>query len=185
MNSTSCRRGYADPACRGIGPIEDESMKKSRATRAAAVGVAGIALLAAAVAAAQQPIVYPAKGQSVDQQKRDEGECFVWARDYTGVDPAAVAQQPPPQQSSSWGGGERAGGAVRGALGGAAIGAIAGDTGQGAAIGAVAGTMLGGRRARQNAAARDQAAAGQSQAQIDTFNRAYGACLEGRGYTVK
>ena len=109
----------------------------------------------------QQPIVYPAKGQSVDQQKRDEGECYVWAKDYTGVDPAAVAQQPPPQKSSSWGGGERAGGALRGALGGAAIGAIAGDTGEGAAIGAVAGTMVGGRRARQNAAAQDQAVASQ------------------------
>jgi len=45
--------------------------------------------------------------------------------------------------------------------------------------------MVGGRRARQNAAARDQAAVSQNQSQIDTFNRAYGACLEGRGYTVK
>lgn len=143
------------------------------------------ALLVAAPGHAQQPIVYPAKGQTVEQQQRDEGDCHVWAKQYTGIDPVAVAQQPPPQQSSSWGGGERAGGALRGALGGAAIGAIAGDTGEGAAIGAVAGTMMGGRRARQNAAAQNQAAVSQNQAQIDTFNRAYGACLEGRGYTVK
>jgi hypothetical protein len=142
-------------------------------------------LLLAAPGHAQQPIVYPAKGQTVQQQQRDEGDCHVWAKQNTGIDPAVVAQQPPPQQSSSWGGGERAGGALRGALGGAAIGAIAGDTGEGAAIGAVAGTMLGGRRARQNAAARDQAAVSQSQAQIDTYYRAYGACLEGRGYTIK
>jgi hypothetical protein len=160
-------------------------MGRIRKVRLVAGLSAGLALLPGLGALAQQPIVYPAKGQGVEQQKRDEGDCYVWARDYTGIDPAAVAQQPPPQSSSSWGGGERVGGAVRGALGGAAIGAIAGDTGEGAAIGAVAGTMLGGRRARQNAAARDQAAASQGSAQIDTFNRAYGACLEGRGYTVK
>ncbi|MBP6381616.1 MAG: hypothetical protein KBG29_06105 [Pseudomonadales bacterium] len=141
--------------------------------------------LAASTPAWAQPIVYPAKGQSPAQQQKDEGECYVWAKQYTGIDPAAVAQQPPAQNSSSVGGGERVGGAARGALGGAAIGAIAGDTGQGAAIGAVAGTMLGGRRARQNAAARDQVAASGTQAQIDSYNRAYGACLEGRGYTVK
>jgi len=132
-----------------------------------------------------QPIVYPAKGQSAQQQQKDEGECYVWAKQTTGVDPAAVAQQAPPPSSSSVGGGERIGGAARGALGGAAIGAIAGDTGQGAAIGAVAGTMLGGRRARQNAAARDQAAVSATHSQIDTYYRAYGACLEGRGYTIK
>jgi len=146
---------------------------------------AGLSLLGGAVAAAQQPIVYPAQGQSLDQQKRDEGECYVWARDYTGIDPTAAAQQPAPQGSSSWGGGERVGGAFRGALGGALIGAIAGDSGKGAAIGAVAGTMVGGRRARQNAAARDRAAASQGAAEIATFNRANSACLEGRGYTVK
>lgn len=132
-----------------------------------------------------QPIVYPAKGQSAEQQQKDEGECHVWAKQNTGVDPAVVAQQAPAPSSSSVGGGERLGGAARGALGGAAIGAIAGDTGKGAAIGAVAGTMLGGRRARQNAAASDQAAVNATQSQINTYYRAYGACLEGRGYTIK
>lgn len=141
--------------------------------------------LAAGSLANAQPIVYPAGGQSTAQQQKDEGECYMWAKQNTGVDPAVVAQQAPPPKSSSTGGGERVSGAARGALGGAAIGAIAGDTGQGAAIGAVAGTMLGGRRARQNAAAQDQAAASGKQAQIDTYYRAYGACLEGRGYTIK
>lgn len=148
--------------------------------------LAGVAMtLVASTPAWAQPIVYPARGQSGAQQQKDEGECHVWARQNTGVDPAVVASRPSPAPSSSVGGGERVGGAARGALGGAAIGAIAGDTGQGAAIGAVAGTMLGGRRARQNAAARDQAAASGTQAQIDTYYRAYGACLEGRGYTIK
>jgi hypothetical protein len=146
---------------------------------------AGVSLLAFAGFAWSQPIVYPAKGQSAQQQQRDEGECHVWAKQNTGVDPAVVAQQPAPAPSSSVGGGERVGGAARGALGGLAIGAIAGDAGKGAAIGAVAGTMAGGHRARRNAAARDQAAANQKQSQIDTYYRAYAACLEGRGYTIK
>jgi hypothetical protein len=83
------------------------------------------------------------------------------------------------------GGGERLRGAARGAASGAAIGAIAGDAGKGAAIGAVGGTMVGGARARNNR----QAAADSSQAQVqgamDTFNRAWSACMEGRGYSVK
>ena len=140
--------------------------------------------LAAGSLAHAQPIVYPAGGQSASQQQKDEGECYMWAKQNTGVDPAALAQQAPPPKSSSTGGGERVSGAARGALGGALIGAIAGDTGEGAAIGAVAGTMFGGRQARQNAAARDEAAASGKQAQIDTYYRAYGACLEGRGYTI-
>lgn len=145
----------------------------------------GISLLAFAGVAWSQPIVYPAKGQSAQQQQRDEGECHVWAKQNTGIDPAVVAQQPAPPPSSSVGGGERVQGAARGAVGGLAIGAIAGDAGKGAAIGAVAGTMAGGHRARKNAAARDQSAANQKQGQIDTYYRAYAACLEGRGYTIK
>jgi hypothetical protein len=45
--------------------------------------------------------------------------------------------------------------------------------------------MVGGARARNNR----QAAANSSQAQVqgamDTFNRAWSACMEGRGYSVK
>ncbi|MGH9366859.1 MAG: hypothetical protein ACRD3M_04195, partial [Thermoanaerobaculia bacterium] len=108
----------------------------------ACIRIGGAALLALAfAAAAQQPIVYPAKGQSPQQQQKDQGECQVWATQSTGIDPAELAQTPVPQQQSSVGGGERVQGAARGALGGLAIGAIAGDAGQGAAIGAVAGNF--------------------------------------------
>ena len=148
------------------------------------IGVA--ALCIAATAMAQKPLVYPAKGQSASQQSKDDGECYVWAKQNTGIDPAVVAQTPPPQATGpAVGGGERMRGATRGALGGAAIGAIAGDAGEGAAIGAVVGTMAGGRRARQNQEAQNQQAQAQHQQQINTFYRAYGACMEGRGYTIK
>ncbi|MEN3365962.1 MAG: hypothetical protein V7606_3236 [Burkholderiales bacterium] len=135
--------------------------------------------------ASAQSVVYPAKGQSATTQSKDEGECYAWAKKSTGIDPAAVAAAPPPQQSGSTvGGGERMRGAARGTVGGAAIGAIAGDTGKGAGIGAVAGTMAGGREARRKQEASSQAAQGQQGQTINTYNRAYAACMSGRGYTV-
>ncbi len=76
---------------------------------------------------------------------------------------------------------------------GAAIGAIAGDAGKGAAIGAVSGGLLGG--ARGNTVKRKTTSRNQEQweqEQVNNYarnrteyNRAYSACLEGRGYTVK
>jgi hypothetical protein len=158
----------------------------------------------ASTVAAQSLIIYPAKGQSAEQQKKDEGECQIWAKGNTGIDPLALAgqaSQPPPvaAQAPPPPGGQRVRGAARGAAGGAVIGAIAGDAGKGAAIGAAAGTVAGGARKRQaeqqTAAANQQAQAqanqqaqaqsANTQAQLATFNKAYAACLEGRGYTVK
>ena len=155
--------------------------------------IISIALLAAIVSAPAiaQQVIYPAKGQSAQQQQKDEAECYTWAKGQTGYDPAQATQYaaPPPQQSA---GGERLRGAARGAAGGAAggaaIGAIAGDAGKGAAIGAVAGTMVGGARRRQQQAGNEQAAAQYQQGaaqQQQNFQRAYGACFEGRGYTVR
>jgi hypothetical protein len=130
-------------------------------------------------------IIYPAQGQQAQRQNQDEGECYAWAKQQTGIDPVAVASTPTQQSGPAAGGGERLRGAARGAVGGAAIGAIAGDTGDGAAIGAVAGTMSGGRQARQNKASQEQQAQQAKSSTIQHFNKAFGACMEGRGYTVK
>jgi hypothetical protein len=151
----------------------------------------GLAAALVAPASAQQPIIYPAKGQSPAQLQRDQGECQAWAKQTTGIDPVAVAQAPTPQPQGgpAVGGGERLKGAAVGAAGGAAIGAIAGDAGKGAGAGAVAGTMVGGARARRNKAAKEEQlvaqAEGQKQQAFSTYNRAFGACMEARGYTVK
>jgi hypothetical protein len=148
-----------------------------------------LALIAGPAALAQQPLIYPSKGQSADQQNKDQGECYVWAKQQTGIDPVAVAQasssQPPPSGPQ----GER----VRGAAGGAAAGAIIGgvandDAGKGAAVGAVVGTMAGGSRQRRTARAQQQQTQqvqAQSQGAMATYNRAFAACMEGRGYVVK
>jgi YMGG-like Gly-zipper len=133
--------------------------------------------------AAQQPIAYPSKGQSSAQQSQDSSECTAWARQNTGIDPMQASAPPP--QASSGPRGERVGGAARGAAGGAVVGAITGDAGEGAAVGAVVGTMAGGRRARQNRRAADDAAQAQQSQALNTYYRAFGACMEAKGYAIK
>ena len=145
--------------------------------------VLGIAAASLTLVAAAQPIAYPAKGQSAQKQGKDESQCRAWAKNNTGIDPATIG--PAPQETGpAAGGGERLRGAGRGALGGAAIGAIAGDTGKGAGIGAVVGTVRGGREARANQASRNEQAQAGTQGALDTYYRAFGACMSGRGYTV-
>ena len=142
--------------------------------------------LSAGVRAQSKPIAYPAKGQSQSQQQQDDGYCYSWAKSKTGIDPAAVAGSPPPAPSGpAVGGGERVGGAARGALGGAVIGGIAGDAGKGAAAGAAVGTMAGGHRARENRRNAQANAQSQQSGAMNTYYRAYSACMQGRGYTIQ
>ena len=65
-----------------------------------------------------------------------------------------------------------------GAALGAGVGAIAGDAGKGAAAGAVVGGVAGRRRSM---AAQQQ----QQEATRSAYDRAFAACMEGRGYTVR
>ena len=151
-----------------------------------AVGILTIAfVLTMSEFAIGQTYVYPGKGQSGEQQKQDEFECYQWARQQTGFDPQQPSSAPPQQQA-------RRGGlfrdAARGAAVGAVGGAIAGDAGKGAAIGAASGALIGGFRRRGQRRQQQQMAqqqASQSQNARGEFDRAYGACLAGRGYTVR
>lgn len=139
------------------------------------VTLAIVAFALASAAWAQKPSAYPAKGQSADKQATDDSQCLAWAKQDTGIDPAVVASTQPVPAGPR---GERARGAARGAVVGEIV---SDDAGKGAAIGALAG----GRRARiNNAASVQQGKAAQSQ-QLDTYYRAYGACMQGRGYTVR
>ena len=143
----------------------------------------GLALVGGAAA---QQIVYPAKGQTPQQQKSDEAACYTWAVQQTGFDPAKA---PPPQQAATpptTATGSTPGAGARGAARGAVVGeAVGGDAGAGAAAGAAVARS---QSRKQNAAAAQQ---GQQQAQAATqqqqatFAKARAACLEGRGYTVK
>lgn len=138
---------------------------------------------------AQQPIVYPSRGQSPQQQSADTGDCQVWATQTTGVNPAAVAQQLANQGSSYSQPQSQPPQPLIGMLGGAGIGGIIGG-GQGAAIGAIAGGLFGGWRQQhqqqQQQQWNQQRSADQfAQGQLSSYNRAFGACMEGRGYVVR
>ncbi len=130
--------------------------------------------------------VYPKQNQDGLQQAKDEQECYGWAKQQTGIDPAAPPPEPAEAKKVK---GAGAKGAAAGAGGGAAVGAIVGDAGEGAAAGAVIGGMKGRRQQRQankQAEKQAEAAAKQQQEQrIGTFRKGFSACLEGRGYSVK
>jgi hypothetical protein len=152
-----------------------------------------ILALSASAVLAQELIVFPAKGQTQEQMEKEKYECYSWAKQETGFDPMQpqAAQAAPTQTQGPTG--ERIKGAARGAAVGAVVGEIADDdAGKGAAAGAAAGTMAGGMRTRQakrqGAQQQDQAAQQQAASYseaLSTYNRAFGACMEGKGYTVK
>jgi len=146
--------------------------------------------MAMAVAFALQPqgavaqqFVYPAKGQSAEQQKKDEGECHKWAVAQSKYDPAKPPEQTAAANPSTTATGTTRGAGARGAARGAIVGeVVGGDAGAGAAAGAVAAR---GQSRRQNAAQAQQQQASAQQGGQAMYQKARAACLEGRGYTVK
>ncbi|MET0293032.1 MAG: glycine zipper family protein [Steroidobacteraceae bacterium] len=141
----------------------------------------------------QRVFFYPERGQTADQQDRDRYECYNWAVRETGFDPSRrplVRQQrqavvPAPSGAAA------VGGAVLGAVLGAAV-AGPGHTGQGLVVGGVAGGMLGAasEQSAQNQAEEYNASVArrvdrQYGREMSDYRRAMGACLEGRGYSVK
>jgi hypothetical protein len=140
----------------------------------------------------QRVFVYPANGQSPQQTDRDRYECHVWAVQQTGVDPsrsdanpyARVIVQPANPPGT---------GTAVGAISGAILGSIiAGprNAGAGLILGGATGAIIGSASDAQAQAQAQQtqqqinqsAAAGRAQA--DSYRRAIGACLQGRGYTI-
>jgi hypothetical protein len=174
------KTGDADPAIQlstrsepepEISAFRRQKMMTKRLTTIAA-GLAILAWPAGILAQQGAPRVFvsPTKGQSKAQQDSDTAACQQWA-----------SQQAPPSQAPTGPGTHTrgvVGGAARGAAVGAAGGAIGGDAGKGAAIGAVVGGAVGRRRSRQ------QQEAAQAQGQND-WARAFAACMESRGYSVK
>ena len=129
-----------------------------------------IILIASMVTSVLGVYVYPRNGQSASEQAAVESQCYSSAQQKTGVYPNGGAPTPQP--------GGLVRGAARGAAGGAAIGAIAGNAGAGAGAGALAGAV----RGRQAMHAQAQA---QHQQRMDTLRRAFSACMDSKGYSVK
>jgi hypothetical protein len=183
-----------------------QSIVDARAARnllwCAAAMLFGAAAAHAQQGAANAPVIYPAKGQTAKQQDQDRYECHSWARGQSGFDPtqstpAAVPTQTAATTTGASSGGAPVSGMAAGAMGGAAIAELSHhDAGRGAAAGALGGAVF--QRVKQQQAAQQQQAkqqAAQQQAtqqqaaarsqQRATYERAMGACMEGRGYTVK
>jgi hypothetical protein len=188
--------------------------------RVTLVTLAGVALggwvsaQTAAPSTSAAPFIYPSKGQTAQQEQKDKNECYGWASQQSGFDPAQEledqqaaaararqqsqqAQQMAAQQVESTQG-QGIVGAAGGAAGGAIIGAIAGDAGKGAAIGSAVGLLAGWhrRRAQEIEAANQQLQTQQqiaaqsaqqlavSQQKLANYNLAFKTCMQGRGYTL-
>jgi len=138
-----------------------------------------------ATGASAQQFVYPAKGQSPEQQKKDEGQCHTWAVQQSKYDPAKPPQQTAAAKPPTTATGTTPGAGARGAARGAVVGGVMGDAGAGAAAGAVAARGQSRRQNKAQAEQQQQSATQQDQAGVAAYQKARGACLEGRGYTVK
>jgi hypothetical protein len=147
---------------------------------------------------AQDFYIYPNNGQTIEQQKKDEFECFQWAKQKTGYDPTRSDQPPAPSPPPKKEGGQIGllEGAIIGGASGAGIGALSAKKSKrgkralkGGLIGAGVGALLGETMKRSQESKQTQPQAQQQTStyyqQRDEYNRAFGLCLESRGYTVK
>ncbi|NOQ80075.1 MAG: hypothetical protein GQ546_11835 [Gammaproteobacteria bacterium] len=132
-------------------------------------------------------MVFPAKGQSNEQQEKDKFSCYGWAKQQSGFDPMVVPKTSTPAPSQE----KKSGGIVKGGLGGAVLGGIISGS-KGAKRGAAAGGLIGGVRQSSTNTKTEQKTEQWQQQEANNYannrnkyNRAYSACLEGKGYTVK
>jgi hypothetical protein len=141
---------------------------------------------------------YPQQGQSPEQQDRDRYECSTWATQQTGFNPSAP-NVPPHERVQVVGGPPPGAGVAVGAITGGILGAAVSSP-RNAGAGLLLGALLGGAvgagaeasaganaqaAANANADARTQAQAAQIERKASDYRRAVGACLEGRGYSIK
>jgi hypothetical protein len=158
-----------------VEPAKIGHRRRNAMTKGLMTITVGLAILACSVRVfaqqgAPRVFVSPNRGQTKAQQDSDTAACQQWA-----------TQQAPPSQVPTGPGTHTrgvVGGAARGAAVGAAGGAIGGDAGKGAAIGGVVGGAVGRHRSKQ------QQQAAQAQGQND-WARAFAACMDSRGYSVK
>jgi hypothetical protein len=148
--------------------------------------------------------VFPAEGQTPEQQAKDEQECYTWAGSNTGVDPAALAKQAEQQAAQTEAANQEVaeagkGAGVKGAVAGAAIGGTTGrivnnddSKKRGRRAGALTGAAVGAskrqegqKQATEQIDQQSQQAQAANAQQLEGFKNAFTACLEGKKYTAK
>jgi hypothetical protein len=148
-------------------------------TMSIAATLLGVLLLAwpAAITRATELFAYPNKGQSDAQQHKDQVDCGGWAARQSGSSAAAEPEATASPKAERGAGGGIAHGMLRGRM----IGGAAGNSSAGAMGGGMAAIVR-----RRMIEKKQQQAAGQGQTgEQSAFNRAFKACMEGRGYTVE
>jgi hypothetical protein len=142
---------------------------------------------------------FPQKGQTPEQQKTDETSCAQWATDKTGLNPAVLQYQQQEvqaaqQKASAEANNPRTGRKLgRAAATGAALGAMNIGMDVGAGKGAAMATTLAvskrrGEKVEEQAQAPLKEANAKSQkvqADAQEYTRAYCACMEGKGYSIR
>jgi hypothetical protein len=141
---------------------------------------------------------YPQQGQSPQQMDRDRYECSTWATQQTGFNPSAP-NVPPHERVQVVTGAAPGSGVAVGAVTGGILGAAVSNP-RNAGAGLLLGALLGGAigagaeasadaqaqgAANASADAHMQAQAAQIERKASDYRRALGACLEGRGYSIK
>jgi hypothetical protein len=187
--------------------LKGSAFRHSRLLAAATVAV----LLSACVVAPPPPhgpppppppnvtvYAYPQQGQTAEQQDRDRYECSTWATQQTGFNPSAP-NVPPHERVQVVSGVPPGAGVATGAIAGGILGAAVSSP-RNAGAGLLLGALLGGAvgagaeasadanaqaAADANANAHMQAQAAQIERKASDYRRALGACLEGRGYSIK
>lgn len=162
------------------------------------VGIFCLVFILSVSAQADETYVFPAAGQSEEQQKKDEYECYLWAADQSGYDPVEGHKDELSQASvEADSANTKSGGAGKAALGAAARGAIIaeasdGDASKGATTGATMGLIKGKRRQHaeedKDRAAMEEQARAEAEAKqklVSNYERARAACLEAHDYVVK
>ena len=147
-----------------------------------------VGMLCASVSVQADLYVYPQKGQSAEQTDKDKHECYGWAKGKSGFDPMAAPKATTAAPKVE----EKKGGVVKGAAAGAVAGKVLGNSSKTTKKSAAAGAVVGGakqgsdnKKQQQAKADWEQKEASNYAANRNEYNRAYGACLEGRGYSVK
>ena len=154
------------------------------------------------LAATMNIYAFPTKGQNASQQSEDEAACYQFANQQTGTDPFQLQKQSQAQQQQAAAAQQQAkqagaGAGAKGAVGGAAAGALIGeiasdDPGKGAAYGAAAGLLIGHRRKKEAQEQAEQQATQQAQSaqagtaeQMTNFKKAFGVCMQAKNYMVQ
>lgn len=175
--------------------MEEDSMKKSMLLTTAFTLILGFAALSFAQ---KEPFVFPKEGQTKEQLAMDKAYCNSWAEEETGLDAGVIQAKLEMAEEQAVQSGQVEKNVFfkdlfKGAAVGAATGALDKNIGNQVGAGAAKGTVVGGvlshektkgQMRDENIRSSDQKVR-KLQDDYVTYTRAFSACLEAKGYTVK